>query len=150
MGCCRVGPGVSLLFSNNLHALINSPQLKPAVSALEGTLDHQMQSISPSLSQGQIQLLAIARALLADKKIILLDEATANLDEETDSLVQEAIRSAFKDRTRITIAHRIQTIQDYDQVLVLRQGVVDECGDPMELMEKEGSVFRDLALASAA
>ncbi|THU98303.1 P-loop containing nucleoside triphosphate hydrolase protein [Dendrothele bispora CBS 962.96] len=133
-----------------IWAAVESAQLKPAVSALEGTLDHQMQSISPSLSQGQIQLLAIARALLADKKIILLDEATANLDEETDSLVQEAIRSAFKDRTRITIAHRIQTIQDYDQVLVLKQGVVDECGDPMELMEKEGSVFRDLALASAA
>ncbi|KAJ3747499.1 P-loop containing nucleoside triphosphate hydrolase protein [Lentinula detonsa] len=92
-------------------------QIKSAISKLDGGLNHHIQSISPNLSPGQIQLLALARSLLSGKKTILLDEATAALDEETDDSIQEDIQSSFKECTCITIAHRIKTIQDYDQVV---------------------------------
>ncbi|KAJ3893006.1 P-loop containing nucleoside triphosphate hydrolase protein [Lentinula edodes] len=133
---------------DEVWAAIESAQLKPAISKLNGGIDHQIQSISPILSPGQIQLLALARSLLSGKKIILLDEATAALDGETDDSIQKVIRSSFKDCTCITIAHRIKTIKDYDQVVVLNHGLVEEMGDPAELLQKEGSVFRELAQAS--
>ncbi|KAJ3809549.1 P-loop containing nucleoside triphosphate hydrolase protein [Lentinula aff. lateritia] len=133
---------------DDVWAAIESAQLKPAITKLSGGIDHQIQSISPILSPGQIQLLALARSLLSGKKIILLDEATAALDGETDDSIQEVIRSSFKDCTCITIAHRIKTIKDYDQVVVLNHGLVEEMGNPAELLQKEGSVFRELAQAS--
>ncbi|KAJ3769093.1 P-loop containing nucleoside triphosphate hydrolase protein [Lentinula raphanica] len=133
---------------NEIWAAIESAQLKPAISDLDGGLDYRIQSISPIFSPGQIQLLALARSLLSGKKIVLLDEATAALDGETDNNIQEVIRSSFKDCTCITIAHRIKTIQDYDQVVVLNHGQIEEIGDPAKLLLKEGSIFRELAQAS--
>ncbi|KAJ4482345.1 P-loop containing nucleoside triphosphate hydrolase protein [Lentinula aciculospora] len=133
---------------DEVWAAIESAQLKQAISKLDGGIDHQIQSMSPALSPGQIQLLALARSLLSRRKIILLDEATAALDGETDDNIQKVIRSAFSDCTCITIAHRIKTIEDYDQVVVLDHGLVEEIGDPAELLQRKGSVFRELAQAS--
>lgn len=89
-----------------------------------------------NLSQGQKQLLCLARALLKNPKVLMMDEATASIDYATDNKIQDTIREL--DSTIITIAHRLQTIVDYDKVLVLDRGEVVEYGHPWELLKKEG------------
>jgi ABC-type multidrug transport system fused ATPase/permease subunit len=97
-----------------------------------------------NLSQGQRQLLCLARAMLKNPKVLMMDEATASIDYNTDSKIQETIRELKS--TIITIAHRLQTIVDYDKVLVLDKGSVVEYGHPHELLEKEGkeAIFRGM------
>ena len=101
-----------------------------------------------NLSQGQRQLLCLARALLKNPKVLMMDEATASIDYNTDSKIQETIRELKS--TIITIAHRLQTIVDYDKVLVLDKGSVVEYGHPHELLKKEGegAVFKSMCETS--
>ncbi|OCL14508.1 hypothetical protein AOQ84DRAFT_384660 [Glonium stellatum] len=99
-----------------------------------------------NLSQGQRQLLCLARALLKAPKVLLMDEATASIDYATDAKIQETIREIKN--TTITIAHRLQTIIDYDKVLVLDKGEVVEFGDPWDLVRKEDGVFRGMCETS--
>ena len=96
-----------------------------------------------NLSQGQRQLLCLARALLKSPRVLVMDEATASIDYATDSKIQETLRE-LKDNTIITIAHRLHTIVDYDKVLVLDKGEVVEFADPWELIQKEGGWFRSM------
>jgi ABC-type transport system involved in cytochrome bd biosynthesis fused ATPase/permease subunit len=100
-----------------------------------------------NLSQGQRQLLCLARALLKSPRVLLMDEATASIDYATDSKIQETLRE-LKDNTIITIAHRLQTIIDYDKVLVLDKGEVLEYDDPWELIRKENGSFRGMCQMS--
>ncbi len=93
-----------------------------------------------NLSQGQRQLLCLARALLKSPKVLVMDEATASIDYATDSKIQDTLRE-LKNNTILTIAHRLQTIIDYDRVLVLDKGEVVEYADPWELIQKEGGSF---------
>ena len=79
---------------------------------------------------GQKQLLCLARALLRRNKFLVLDEATSNVDMKTDAFIQKVIREKFKDTTVITIAHRLNTIADYDKVIVMRKGEIVEIGSP--------------------
>ncbi|KAF2143052.1 uncharacterized protein K452DRAFT_225934 [Aplosporella prunicola CBS 121167] len=95
-----------------------------------------------NLSQGQRQLLCLARALLKNPKVLLMDEATASIDYATDAKIQETIREIRN--STITIAHRLQTIIDYDKVLVLDKGAVVEFGNPLELVQKAEGVFRGM------
>lgn len=99
-----------------------------------------------NLSQGQRQLLCLARALLKEPAVLLMDEATASIDHATDSKIQETIRHLKN--TTITIAHRLKTIVDYDKVLVLDQGNVMEYGEPWELIKKEDGLFRGMCEGS--
>lgn len=101
-----------------------------------------------NLSQGQRQLLCLARALLKNPKVLMMDEATASIDYNTDSKIQETIREL--NSTIITIAHRLQTIVDYDKVLVLDKGSVIEYGHPHELLKKEGkdAIFKGMCETS--
>ncbi|KAH7087754.1 ABC transporter type 1, transmembrane domain-containing protein [Paraphoma chrysanthemicola] len=92
-----------------------------------------------NLSQGQRQLLCLARALLKAPKVLLMDEATASIDYATDAKIQDTIR--LIKNTTITIAHRLQTIIDYDKVLVLDKGAVIEYGDPYDLLKQDGGNF---------
>ncbi|KAI0667969.1 P-loop containing nucleoside triphosphate hydrolase protein [Trametes maxima] len=130
------------------HA-IEASQLKDVVSSFEDKLDQPLTARGNELSKGQTQLLALARALLRNNKVVLLDEATGNLDVETDKAVQETIRAAFKDFTVVTVAHRIKTIVDYDQVAVLEAGKIVEAGSPARLLQEEGSMFARLRHDSA-
>ncbi|KAL7939657.1 P-loop containing nucleoside triphosphate hydrolase protein [Trichoderma chlorosporum] len=101
-----------------------------------------------NLSQGQRQLLCMARAIVSRPKIMVLDEATSAVDMATDTLIQRSIREEFTDSTLIVIAHRLSTIADFDRILVLSEGTVAEFGTPKELWEKEGGVFRDMCESS--
>ncbi|RVX71396.1 hypothetical protein B0A52_04968 [Exophiala mesophila] len=96
-----------------------------------------------NLSQGQRQLLCLARALLKSPKVLVMDEATASIDYATDSKIQGTLRE-LKNNTILTIAHRLQTIIDYDRVLVLDKGVVVEYADPYELLQKEDGYLRSM------
>ena len=88
------------------------------------------------LSGGQKQRLAIARALLAQPRILLLDEATSALDAESERLVQKAIDEASAGRSVIVVAHRLSTVRDADQIAVMSQGVIADCGTHAELIER--------------
>ncbi|OMP89081.1 ATP-dependent bile acid permease [Diplodia seriata] len=109
-------------------------------------LDSTVSESGSNLSQGQRQLLCLARALLKAPKVLLMDEATASIDYATDSKIQETIREIRN--TTITIAHRLQTIVDYDKVLVLDKGEVIEFGDPWELMQQKKGIFRGMCETS--
>lgn len=91
-----------------------------------------------NISQGQRQLLTIARAILANPKILILDEATSSVDTRTEKKIQDALVKLMENRTSIIIAHRLSTIQDADLIVVLDQGVVVEMGSHNELLEKQG------------
>lgn len=97
-----------------------------------------------NLSGGQKQLLCLARALLNPSKVLVLDEATASVDVQTDKIIQETIRSEFKDKTILTIAHRLDTIMDSDRVLVLEKGQVKEFDSPETLLKNPDSEFYSL------
>jgi ATP-binding cassette subfamily C (CFTR/MRP) protein 1 len=95
------------------------------------------------LSQGQQQLFCLGRAMLRQGKVLILDEATSSVDTETDKLMQEIIREEFKDRTIITVAHRLNTILDADRILVMDSGQVVEYDAPQALLSRD-SAFRAL------
>jgi ATP-binding cassette, subfamily C (CFTR/MRP), member 4 len=88
---------------------------------------------------GQKQLLCLARALIRRNKFLVLDEATSNVDMETDAFIQSIIKEKFSDTTVITIAHRLNTIADYDNIIVMQKGRIIESGAPWELIQKEGT-----------
>ena len=94
------------------------------------------------ISQGQRQLLAIARAVLADPKILILDEATSSVDTRTEMHIQQAMVALMKNRTSLIIAHRLSTIRDADKIVVLDNGVVAEVGSHEELLSKKGAYYR--------
>ena len=108
------------------------------ISALPRGYDTPLTERGQNLSQGQRQLLAFARVLAADPEILVLDEATASIDTETELLIQEALQRLTAGRTSIIIAHRLQTIQEADRVMVLDQGEVVEIGSHEELLAAEG------------
>lgn len=94
-----------------------------------------------NLSQGQRQLLAIARAVLADPRVLILDEATSNVDTRTEIQIQKAMLALMKGRTSFVIAHRLSTIRNADQILVINNGEIIESGTHRELMEKKGFYY---------
>ncbi|KAJ3268805.1 hypothetical protein HDV01_002183 [Terramyces sp. JEL0728] len=109
------------------------------------TLDYAVTENGGNFSQGQRQLLCLARSLIQRNKVILLDEATASVDNETDAKIQGTIRAEFADSTIICIAHRLRTVIDYDKILVLDKGQVLEYGSPLELIERSTvGVFRSM------
>lgn len=97
-----------------------------------------------SLSQGQRQLLCLARAIVARPKLMVLDEATSAVDMATDELIQRSIREEFEGSTLLVIAHRLSTIADFDRILVMSDGMAAEYGSPRELMAIEGGVFKGM------
>lgn len=99
-----------------------------------------------NLSQGQRQLLCLARAIVSRPRIMVLDEATSAVDMSTDALIQRSIREEFTDATLLVIAHRLSTIADFDRILVLSDGKVAEFGTPRELWERDGGkgIFRGM------
>ncbi|KAG0197026.1 hypothetical protein BGX28_009470, partial [Mortierella sp. GBA30] len=128
-----------------LWKALERSHLKDYISTLPGGLSFQVAQHGENFSVGQRSLICLARALLRKTKILILDEATSSVDMETDELIQKTIRTEFKDRTILTIAHRIKTVMDSDRILVLEQGRVVEYDSPMVLLKDETSLFYRLA-----
>lgn len=95
------------------------------------------------LSHGQRQLFSLGRALLRKSKILILDEATANIDKDTEATVMRILKEEFKESTVLAVAHRLDTIVDYDRILVLDKGQILEFDSPAELLQRD-SVFKEL------
>ncbi|PQE11407.1 abc metal ion transporter protein [Rutstroemia sp. NJR-2017a BVV2] len=126
-----------------LWSVLEHARLKDHVSTMNGGLEAKIQEGGSNLSQGQRQLVSLARALLTPSNILVLDEATAAVDVETDALLQNTLRSPlFSKRTIITIAHRINTILDSDRIVVLEHGVVKEFDTPRKLMDERGLFWK--------
>ncbi|XP_046342169.2 multidrug resistance-associated protein 1-like [Haliotis rufescens] len=119
--------------------------LHTLVKSLPGQLLYKCQEGGKNFSIGQRQLLCLARTLLRKSKILVLDEATAAVDMETDDLIQQTIRSEFKDCTVLTIAHRLNTVMDYDRILVLNKGIVEAYDTPERLLQDTKGIFYALA-----
>lgn len=131
----------------NLHSdseiweALERSHLKYFVSLLKMGLNHEIVENGENLSVGQRQLVCLARALLRKTKILILDEATAAVDLETDDLIQATIRKEFAHCTIITIAHRLNTVMDYDRILVLDNGTIAEFASPSVLLQNKSSIF---------
>ncbi|HHT7082597.1 ABC transporter ATP-binding protein [Bacillus anthracis] len=111
------------------------------IKHLPNQYETKIASEGSNLSQGQKQLLAIARAILADADILILDEATSNIDTRTELQIQEGLNNLMRGRTSFVIAHRLKTIEKADQILVIKDGSIIEKGNHGSLMEDRGFYF---------
>jgi ATP-binding cassette subfamily C (CFTR/MRP) protein 1 len=130
--------------------VLKKVRLGEVIAALPKGLDEEVAEGGENFSQGQRQLLCIARSLLRKPKILVMDEATASIDNETDAAIQEMIRENFRDATVLTIAHRLNTIMDSDRILVLDDGRIAEFDTPQNLLAKEDGHFKAMVDKSRA
>ena len=108
------------------------------IQTLPGGYQMELSEDAANISQGQRQLLTIARAILADNKILILDEATSSVDTRTEQLIQKAMANLMQGRTSFVIAHRLSTIKDADLILVMKDGDIIEQGDHKSLLAAGG------------
>jgi ATP-binding cassette subfamily C (CFTR/MRP) protein 1 len=135
-------PQSPYLFEGTLHSNLDplqertSSQLQASLDAvgLNFSLGHRIVEEGKNLSQGERQLVCLARAIAADKSFLILDEATSGLDPETDARILQVLKKEFKNKTVITIAHRLDTIRDHDWVIELAQGQLVRQGKPMDFL----------------
>lgn len=116
-------------------------RMKTHVASLVGGLDYEIQGDGGNLSFGQRQLLCMARAVIREPAIIILDEATSALDPATQHQVQLAVEKHFPLSTILMIAHRLETISNFDKVVVMDKGKIAEQGPPAELRNVKDSIF---------
>ncbi len=112
------------------------------IEKMPGQYQAKIRERGSNLSQGQKQLLALARAIVYDPSILILDEATSNIDSESEYLIQQALKTVMIGRTSIVIAHRLSTIQYMDEIVVMHHGKIHETGDHQELLKKRGLYYR--------
>lgn len=135
-----------------VYAAAKAAHVHHFIETLPGGYNMELNEESSNISQGQKQLLTIARAILADKPILILDEATSSVDTRTEVLIQKAMNNLMADRTSFVIAHRLSTIKDADKILYMHEGDIKEQGTHEELLAKDGyyaelynSQFEELA-----
>ena len=134
----------------DLWEALERAHLKDAIRRNSLGLDAQVSEAGDNFSVGQRQLLSLSRALLRRSKILVLDEATAAVDVRTDALIQKTIREEFKSCTMLIIAHRLNTIIDCDQILLLEAGRVLEYASPEELLQNDESSFYKMVQSTGA
>jgi ATP-binding cassette subfamily B protein len=137
--------GNSCISSNEVESAARGVHAHPFIVRLQGEYHAVLRERGSNLSQGQKQLLSLARALAFQPRILVLDEATSSVDPETELLIQDALDRLMKGRTSLIIAHRLSTIQKVDRIIVLHHGEVKEIGTHNELLAKRG-IYRRLYL----
>ena len=124
-----------------LQKAVEMSRCKDMIDLLPQGYDTMLTGSGQNISQGQRQLLAIARAFVADPKILILDEATSNVDTRTEKAIQDAMQLVMQDRTSIVIAHRLSTIRDSDIIVVMDHGEIVECGAHEQLLANKGKYY---------
>lgn len=124
-----------------LDQAVEMSRSKDMIASLPQGYDTMLEAGGANISQGQRQLLAIARAFVADPKILILDEATSNVDTRTEKAIQSAMQKIMENRTSIVIAHRLSTIRDSDLIVVMDQGRIVEQGNHEELLKRQGKYY---------
>ena len=114
----------------------------------DNILDINVDENGSNFSVGERQLICLSRAIIRKSNILLLDEATSSVDKILDNLIQETIRKVFKNKTILTIAHRIDTILDYDRILIMDDGNVLEYDKPQILLNNKQSKFSQIVKES--
>lgn len=121
-----------------LQALAKMARADAFIRELPDGYQTVLDESASNISQGQRQLLTIARAFLADPEILILDEATSSVDTRTEVLIQEAMNALQQERTSFVVAHRLSTIRKADQIVVVNHGKIIETGNHESLMNKKG------------
>lgn len=134
-----------LYSDNQIWDALRTASLLPLVQGLALKLDALVHEKGENFSVGHKQLFCLARALLKKSRILVLDEATANIDHKTDENIQRILRRSMSSSTLITIAHRLETVMDYDKLVVMSEGKIVEFGSPNELMSKVDGIFYGMA-----
>ncbi|XP_074312620.1 ABC transporter C family member 3-like isoform X2 [Silene latifolia] len=129
---------------DHIWEALDKCQLGDEVRKKEGKLDSVVSENGENWSMGQRQLVCLGRVLLKKSKVLVLDEATASVDTATDNLIQQTLRDHFLDSTVIIIAHRITSVTDSDMVVLLSNGLVEECDSPSRLLDNKSSSFSKL------
>ncbi|XP_073965397.1 LOW QUALITY PROTEIN: probable multidrug resistance-associated protein lethal(2)03659 [Choristoneura fumiferana] len=127
----------------DIYSALHEVELTEMVSNLPAGLSTTVGDGGGNFSAGQRQLVCLARAALARSSVLVLDEATANVDTETDKHIQHTIRTKFASSTVLTIAHRLNTVMDYDRVIVMDRGRIVESGHPFELLTQHAPLRSD-------
>jgi ATP-binding cassette subfamily B multidrug efflux pump len=124
-----------------LSLILKKSKILHMIDGLPGGLDFVINEETDNISQGEKQLLTIARALVSDPDILILDEATSNVDTRLEYLINHSMNSLMKDRTSIVIAHRLSTIVHSDKIVVIKHGEILEVGTHRELLESKGYYY---------
>ncbi len=133
--------GNELADDGQLDAAAEMSQCRDMIALLPNGYDTVLTGSGANISQGQRQLLAIARAFVADPKILILDEATSNVDTRTEKAIQDAMQRIMQGRTSIVIAHRLSTIRDSDLIVVMDHGKIIESGNHESLLARKGKYY---------
>ncbi|KAK3095411.1 hypothetical protein FSP39_014366 [Pinctada imbricata] len=136
---------LELFTDADIWLAIERAHLKPYIMTQPAKLNMECGEGGSNFSVGQRQLVCLARTLLHKTKVLILDEATAAVDIETDELIQETIRTEFSECTVLTIAHRLNTVMDYDRIMVLDKGLIVEFDSPKKLLTDKEGVFYKMA-----
>ena len=133
--------GNDAVTEEQLETAVEMSQCREMIELLPQGLDTVLTSSGANISQGQRQLLAIARAFVADPRILILDEATSNVDTRTEKAIQDAMQRIMQGRTSIVIAHRLSTIRDSDLIVVMDHGEIVESGNHEALLAEKGKYY---------
>lgn len=136
-----IDSGEILINQQNIRDISRNDLRREMIGMLPQGYDTMLTGAGENISQGQRQLLAIARAFVADPQILILDEATSNVDTRTEQAIQDAMHLVMQNRTSIVIAHRLSTIRDADIIVVMDHGRIVESGDHDTLLAKKGKYY---------
>jgi len=126
---------------NDIEKAVNMSRCKEMIDMLPKGYNTVLEQSGGNISQGQRQLIAIARAFVANPQILILDEATSNVDTRTEKVIQDAMHLVMQNRTSIVIAHRLSTIRDADIIVVMDNGSIVESGNHETLLLQKGKYY---------